>query len=110
MYFLDVQIVRLSPESLNADTDKKSNLIKKEFSGTWTIGSTAGGCGDYNDCKYARTFATNPQFLIRFDGAKDKNCSCIVALMQKGQNGLTSSNVGDFLIGKFLTGSFILRS
>ena len=99
-YFQEVQIVRLTPESLNDGTFKKSKLVKKEFFGSWQIGSTAGGCGDYNDCKYASTFATNPQFLIKFDGKKDQNCSCIVALMQKGHNGLTSSNIGDFLIGK----------
>jgi calpain len=101
-YFQDVQVVRLSPESLNDRTNKhtgKSKLIKKEFFGSWKIGSTAGGCGDYNDLKYASTFATNPQFLIKFGGSKNQNCPCIVALMQKGQNGLTSSNVGDFLIG-----------
>ena len=99
-YFQEVQIVRLTPESLNDGTFKKSKLVKKEFFGSWQIGSTAGGCGDYNDCKYASTFSTNPQFLIKFDGKKDQNCSCIVALMQKGHNGLTSSNIGDFLIGK----------
>ena len=75
-------------------------MIRKEFFGSWKIGSTAGGLGDYNDCKYAPAFATNPQFLIKFRGPKNKNCPCIVALMQKGQNGLTSSNVGDFFIGK----------
>ena len=99
-YFQEVQIVRLTPESLNDGTFKKSKLVKKEFFGSWQIGSTAGGCGDYNDCKYASTFATNPQFLIKFDGKKNQNCSCTVALMQKGHNGLTSSNIGDFLIGK----------
>ena len=99
-YFQEVQIVRLTPESLNDGTFKKSKLVKKDFFGSWQIGSTAGGCGDYNDCKYASTFSTNPQFLIKFDGKKDQNCSCIVALMQKGHNGLTSSNIGDFLIGK----------
>ena len=35
----------------------------------------------------ASTFATNPQFLIKFGGSKNQNCPCIVALMQKGQKG-----------------------
>ena len=65
-YFQEVQSVRLTPESLNDGNFKKSKLVKKEFFGSWQIGSTAGGCGDYNDCKYASTFATNPQFLITY--------------------------------------------
>ena len=74
-YFYTVQIVAQKPkEFYNIEVHK--NQVK----GSWKRGSTAGGRTNFSDNKLSRIFATNPQYLIKNEGAE--NCKCVVALSQ----------------------------
>ncbi|XP_035247205.1 calpain-2 catalytic subunit-like [Anguilla anguilla] len=77
-----LEICNLTPDTLTSTQVGRWNHC--QFEGTWRVGSTAGGCRNYQD-----TFCTNPQFRIRLD-AVDKDphdgknsCSFLVGLMQK---------------------------
>ena len=74
-YFYTVQIVAQKPkEFYNIEVHK--NQVK----GSWKRGSTAGGRTNFSDTSLSRKFATNPQYLIKNEGAE--NCKCVVALSQ----------------------------
>ena len=74
-YFYTVQIVAQKPkEFYNIEVHK--NQVK----GSWKRGLTAGGRTNFSDNKLSRIFATNPQYLIKNEGAE--NCKCVVALSQ----------------------------
>ncbi|KAM4693240.1 calpain-8 isoform 2-T2 [Discoglossus pictus] len=84
--YSQLDICNLSPDTLTSSTQKKWEVTL--FNGTWTRGSTAGGCQNY-----PATFWTNPQFRIKLeqpdddhDGSKhDPCCTVIVGLMQKNR-------------------------
>nr|XP_055041309.1 calpain-3b isoform X1 [Misgurnus anguillicaudatus] len=78
--FTNLEICNLTPDTLQDDQMFKWNVVMHE--GRWVRGCSAGGCRNYPD-----TFWTNPQYrlvLVEAD-AKEKTCTVVVALMQKGR-------------------------
>ncbi|XP_071995843.1 calpain-8-like [Engystomops pustulosus] len=81
--YCEVDICHLHPDDICNSENLTWSL--SEFSGSWTSGSTAGGCPNYP------TFWTNPQFHITLeepdvdqpDGAETPLSTVIVCLMQK---------------------------
>ncbi|XP_073995025.1 calpain-A-like isoform X2 [Rhodnius prolixus] len=83
--FNDLSICNLHPDSLipYIYKDDDSKLWKLYcFEGEWVRGSTAGGCTKYKD-----TYWRNPQYRIKlaanFKNDSEKECTVIIALMQK---------------------------
>ncbi|XP_035862270.1 calpain-2 catalytic subunit-like [Sander lucioperca] len=81
--FTQLQICNLTPDSLKSDEVGHWNHY--QFEGTWTVGSTAGGCH-----RFPATFSSNPQFVVRLEDVDDDpldgkdGCTFLVGLMQKG--------------------------
>nr|XP_021324020.1 calpain-3-like isoform X1 [Danio rerio] len=92
--FTKLEICNLTPDTLEDDQMFKWNVTVHE--GRWVKGCSAGGCRNFPD-----TYWTNPQFrlvLLEAD-AKEKTCTVVVALMQKGRrvercSGATLHNIG----------------
>lgn len=92
--FTKLEICNLTPDTLEDDQMLKWNVTIHE--GRWVKGCSAGGCRNFPD-----TYWTNPQFrlvLVEVD-AKEKTCTVVVALMQKGRrkersSGATLHNIG----------------
>ncbi|XP_056301497.1 calpain-3b isoform X2 [Danio aesculapii] len=92
--FTKLEICNLTPDTLEDDRMFKWNVTVHE--GRWVKGCSAGGCRNFPD-----TYWTNPQFrlvLLEAD-AKEKTCTVVVALMQKGRrvercSGATLHNIG----------------
>ncbi|XP_066516969.1 calpain-9 [Hoplias malabaricus] len=88
-----VEICNLTPDSLTDDTKIKWDVNMLE--GSWTRGSTAGGCRNYID-----TFWTNPQFKLKLEDADlNGQCHFIVALMQKNRRRLRKEGLDMETIG-----------
>ncbi|XP_063047492.1 calpain-2 catalytic subunit-like [Engraulis encrasicolus] len=86
--FSKVEICNLTPDELSSD--EKGRWNSQQCDGTWRVGSTAGGCRNYET-----TFHSNPQFAVRLEDVDDDpldgqdGCTLIVGLMQKdGRRGL----------------------
>lgn len=78
--FTKLEICNLTPDTLQDDQMLKWSVTVHE--GRWVRGCSAGGCRNFPD-----TFWTNPQYrliLLEAD-AKQKTCTVVVALMQKGR-------------------------
>ncbi|TRY57071.1 hypothetical protein DNTS_023963 [Danionella cerebrum] len=78
--FTKLEICNLTPDTLEDDQMIKWNVSVHQ--GRWVKGCSAGGCRNFPD-----TYWTNPQFrlvLLEAD-AKEKTCTVLVALMQKGR-------------------------
>uniref|UniRef100_A0A671PR34 Calpain-3 n=2 Tax=Sinocyclocheilus TaxID=75365 RepID=A0A671PR34_9TELE len=92
--FTKLEICNVTPDTLEDDQMLKWNVTTHE--GRWVKGCSAGGCRNFPD-----TYWTNPQFrlvLLEAD-AKEKTCTVVVALMQKGRrkercSGATLHNIG----------------
>lgn len=92
--FTKLEICNLTPDTLEDDQMLKWNVTIHE--GRWVKGCSAGGCRNFPD-----TYWTNPQFhlvLLEAD-TKEKTCTVVVALMQKGRrkersSGATLHNIG----------------
>ncbi|KAL1253650.1 hypothetical protein QQF64_015879 [Cirrhinus molitorella] len=92
--FTKLEICNLTPDTLEDDHMLKWNVTIHE--GRWVKGCSAGGCRNFPD-----TYWTNPQFrlvLLEAD-TKEKTCTVVVALMQKGRRkerclGGTLHNIG----------------
>ncbi|XP_073672818.1 calpain-3b [Garra rufa] len=92
--FTKLEICNLTPDTLEDDHMLKWNVTIHE--GRWVKGCSAGGCRNFPD-----TYWTNPQFhlvLLEAD-TKEKTCTVVVALMQKGRrqercSGGTLHNIG----------------
>ncbi|XP_026146903.1 calpain-3b isoform X2 [Carassius auratus] len=92
--FTKLEICNLTPDTLEDDQMLKWNVTIHE--GRWVKGCSAGGCRNFPD-----TYWTNPQFrlvLLEAD-TKEKTCTVVVALMQKGRRkerslGATLYNIG----------------
>ncbi|XP_052442317.1 calpain-3b [Carassius gibelio] len=92
--FTKLEICNLTPDTLEDDQTLKWNVTIHE--GRWVKGCSAGGCRNFPD-----TYWTNPQFrlvLLEAD-TKEKTCTVVVALMQKGRRkerslGATLHNIG----------------
>ncbi|XP_071995845.1 calpain-8-like [Engystomops pustulosus] len=90
-----VDICHLNPDYVHSREDLTWCL--SEFSGSWTSGSTAGGCTNYRkrsrilESRNPATFWTNPQFWIKLEepdvdqpeNAETPLSTVIVCLMQK---------------------------
>ncbi|XP_067239935.1 calpain-3b [Chanodichthys erythropterus] len=78
--FTKLEICNLSPDTLEDDRMLKWNVSIHE--GRWVKGCSAGGCRNFPD-----TYWTNPQYrLVLVDAdVKEKTCTVVVALMQKGR-------------------------
>lgn len=80
--FSKLEICNLSPDALESDGVGHWNHC--QFSGLWRVGSTAGGCRNYQ-----ATFSSNPQFLVHLEDVDDDpldgedGCTFLVGLMQK---------------------------
>nr|XP_015218038.1 PREDICTED: calpain-2 catalytic subunit-like isoform X1 [Lepisosteus oculatus]XP_015218039.1 PREDICTED: calpain-2 catalytic subunit-like isoform X1 [Lepisosteus oculatus] len=81
-HFSRLEICNLTPDTLTGDDVHKWNHY--QFSGIWSVGSTAGGCRNY-----PATFCSNPQFAIKLEEVDDdphdgeEGCTFLVGLMQK---------------------------
>ncbi|XP_016094104.1 calpain-3b [Sinocyclocheilus grahami] len=92
--FTKLEICNVTPDTLEDDQMLKWNVTTHD--GRWVKGCSAGGCRNFPD-----TYWTNPQFrlvLLETD-AKEKTCTVVVALMQKGRrkercSGATLHNIG----------------
>ncbi|XP_059368831.1 calpain-3b [Carassius carassius] len=92
--FTKLEICNLTPDTLEDDQMLKWNVTIHE--GRWVKGCSAGGCRNFPE-----TYWTNPQFhlvLLEAD-TKEKTCTVVVALMQKGRrkersSGATLHNIG----------------
>ncbi|KAK9956454.1 hypothetical protein ABG768_014187 [Culter alburnus] len=78
--FTKLEICNLTPDTLEDDRMLKWNVSIHE--GRWVKGCSAGGCRNFPD-----TYWTNPQYrLVLVDAdIKEKTCTVVVALMQKGR-------------------------
>ncbi|ROI33805.1 Calpain-3 [Anabarilius grahami] len=78
--FTKLEICNLTPDTLEDDRMLKWNVSIHE--GRWVKGCSAGGCRNFPD-----TYWTNPQYrLVLVDAdVKEKTCTVVVALMQKGR-------------------------
>uniref|UniRef100_A0A8C1KBX2 Calpain-3 n=1 Tax=Cyprinus carpio TaxID=7962 RepID=A0A8C1KBX2_CYPCA len=92
--FTKLEICNLTPDTLEDDQMLKWNVTIHE--GRWVKGCSAGGCRNFPD-----TYWTNPQFRLVLPeaDAKEKTCTVVVALMQKGRRkerslGATLHNIG----------------
>ncbi|KAM4693242.1 calpain-8-like isoform 2-T2 [Discoglossus pictus] len=89
----ELQICNLSPDTITNSGQRywEVNL----FHGSWTRGSTAGGCQNHQDM-----FWTNPQFRIKLEKPDDDGsnpcCTVIVGLMQKNRR--RQKKYGDYLL------------
>ncbi|XP_051954907.1 calpain-3b isoform X1 [Xyrauchen texanus] len=92
--FTKLEICNLTPDTLQDDQMLKWNVSVHE--GRWVKGCSAGGCRNFPE-----TYWTNPQYrlsLLEVDN-KEKTCTVVVALMQKGRrndrcSGGTLNNIG----------------
>ena len=110
--FDTVQFCHLSPDSyseeiLKLEHDDRISWKLIAYHDEWTIGTSAGGCGNNNSMLYW----TNPQFLIKLVQADkfDKKCTIIVSLLQKytrekrfETNGQPAENFMQFRLFKIL--------
>ncbi|XP_067272930.1 calpain-3b isoform X3 [Pseudorasbora parva] len=92
--FTKLEICNLTPDTLEDDRMLKWSVYIHE--GRWVKGSSAGGCRNFPD-----TFWTNPQFrLVLVDAdRKEKTCTVVVALMQKGRRKERCTGAGLHNIG-----------
>ncbi|XP_053316068.1 calpain-8 [Spea bombifrons] len=81
-----LEICNLSPDTLTNNEQHKWNITL--YNGSWTRGSTAGGCQNYPG-----TFWTNPQFRLKLEQPDDDHdgeshepcCTMVLGLMQKNR-------------------------
>ncbi|XP_053552965.1 calpain-8-like [Bombina bombina] len=81
-----LEICNLSPDTLTSKEQHKWEVTL--FNGSWTRGSTAGGCQNYPN-----TYWTNPQFRLKLEEPDDDHdgaahepcCTVIIGLMQKNR-------------------------
>ncbi|XP_063775090.1 calpain-8-like [Pseudophryne corroboree] len=100
--FYRVEICNLTLDPVGSNENHRWCLI--EFNGSWTAGSTAGGCKDN------ATFWTNPQFRITLEDADGDQignadapcCSVVVNLMQKGRRRKLPQGERSFGIGYYI--------
>ncbi|XP_056292021.1 calpain-2 catalytic subunit-like isoform X2 [Pseudoliparis swirei] len=80
--FSTLEICNLTPDTLMSDDVGHWNNY--QFEGMWRVGSTAGGCRNFQ-----ATFSSNPQFVVRLEDVDDDpldgedGCTFLVGLMQK---------------------------
>ncbi|XP_056115891.1 calpain-3b [Rhinichthys klamathensis goyatoka] len=92
--FTKLEICNLTPDTLEDDCMLKWSVYIHE--GRWVKGCSAGGCRNFPD-----TYWTNPQFrLVLVDAdVKEKTCTVVVALMQKGRRKERCAGAGLHNIG-----------
>ncbi|XP_017314425.1 calpain-2 catalytic subunit [Ictalurus punctatus] len=88
--------------NLTPDTPCDDNLgcwNSSQFEGAWKVGTTAGGC-----CNFPAKFCTNPQFRVKLDTDSqcDKQCSVLVALMQKDARQAKQKGFKGYSIGFYI--------
>uniref|UniRef100_A0A8C2Z7C8 Calpain 8 n=1 Tax=Cyclopterus lumpus TaxID=8103 RepID=A0A8C2Z7C8_CYCLU len=80
--FSRLDICNLTPDTLTSDAVGLWSF--SEFEGVWRVGSTAGGCRNYE-----ATFCSNSQFFMRLDDEDEEphdgepGCSVLIGLMQR---------------------------
>uniref|UniRef100_UPI00398EA668 calpain-9 n=1 Tax=Pristiophorus japonicus TaxID=55135 RepID=UPI00398EA668 len=93
-----VEVCNLTPDSLDEDAVHKWEVTT--FEGVWSKGCTAGGCRNFQE-----TFWVNPQYklkLLEADEEQDygkKECTFMVALMQKNRRKLRKEGAAMLTIG-----------
>ncbi|KAK7133097.1 hypothetical protein R3I94_015100 [Phoxinus phoxinus] len=92
--FTKLEICNLTPDTLEDDCMLKWSVYIHE--GRWVKGCSAGGCRNFPD-----TYWTNPQIrLVLVDtDVKEKTCTVVVALMQKGRRKERCAGAGLHNIG-----------
>ncbi|XP_074598360.1 calpain-9-like isoform X2 [Brevipalpus obovatus] len=96
--FSKLEVCNLTPEPLDTGNYAKKSWNEVHFDGEWVSGVTAGGCR--NNLK---TFATNPQYMIKLvdhdEGDDDDLCTLIVGLMQKNRRSQRKMGLDSLTIG-----------
>ncbi|KAM3865328.1 calpain-2 catalytic subunit-like [Diretmus argenteus] len=97
-HFSKMDVCCTTPDALTSNTT--SQWSSSQFEGFWRVGSTAGGCINYQD-----TFSNNPQFAFRLENVDvdpldgEDGCTVLIGLMQKDRRrekrfGLELNNIG----------------